>query len=378
MPHRLSGPPLRPTVTAVALATGLVALVSAVPALADHQPAGPPGGESGLFPPGDPKPPPSISGTAQDGETLTASRGGWTQDPTVTLSHRWIRCDADGTTGCIFIHADDQPTYVLTSADIGKTIKLRVLAQNQGGPSTNEVDSAPTPVVRAVPPTVQTRPTFSGAAAIGATLVGSSGSFSGGSPPVTEDNHQWERCGRPDFTTCGEIPGAIGLSYTISADDVGYQLRLRERATYGPASETIDAYSANSAEVMSSSPPEEVTPTLLSPFPVIAIAGVSRRNGARLSLLRVRGPRGALVTVRCLGSRCPRGLVRRTIATTRGVRIRVFERRMPIGTEIVFRITQPGRVGKYTRVRIRARRRPSRIDRCLQPGERDPSPCPEQ
>jgi hypothetical protein len=358
-----------------ALATGVVSLAAPAVALASHESAGQPQPPSGLFPPDSPNPAPSISGTAQDGATLTANRGGW-NDATLTLNHRWIRCDdANGTTGCVFLHADDQSTYVLTSEDIGKTIKLRVRAQRQGG--SREVDSAPTSAVRAAPPSVQTAPSFSGAALVGSTLVGSSGSFSGGTAPVTDDSYQWERCGPPDFSTCSGIPGATALNYTIVADDVGYQLRLRERATYGPAGETTDAYSTNSPEVPV---PQtgEVTPTLISPFPVIAIAGVSRRSGARLVLLRVRGPRGVLVSVRCFGLSCPRDLVRRKIANRRIVRFRVFERRMPVGTTIVFRITQPGRIGKYTRIRIRARRRPARIDRCLEPGQIDPVPCPEE
>ena len=41
---------------------------------------------------------PSISGTPQQGETLTADRGEWVEDPLtvpVTYTYQWLRCDTD-------------------------------------------------------------------------------------------------------------------------------------------------------------------------------------------------------------------------------------------------------------------------------------------
>jgi hypothetical protein len=38
---------------------------------------------------------PSISGTPQSGQTLTLSRGSWTNEPT-KFEYQWLRCDASG------------------------------------------------------------------------------------------------------------------------------------------------------------------------------------------------------------------------------------------------------------------------------------------
>ena len=54
---------------------------------------------------------PTISGTARDGETLTADPGTWTHDPQFT--YEWSRCDADGL-NCGVINSTTDPTYALT------------------------------------------------------------------------------------------------------------------------------------------------------------------------------------------------------------------------------------------------------------------------
>jgi hypothetical protein len=91
----------------------------------------------------------------------------------------------------------------------------------------------------------------------------------------------------------------------------------------------------------------------------------------------VRGPFDALVTVRCLGEECPLRRVRARIPGDKRVRMRRAERVYRAGTSIEIRVTRENRVGKYTKIRFRAGRTPTRSDACLQPGATRPSPCPD-
>lgn len=365
------------TIISAVLAATALSLGAATPASADHEAAGQPA-SSGFAPQG-PNPGPSVSGTAIDGQVLTASRGGWPLG--VSVSHRWMRCNADGTSGCVYLHADNSETYTLVPADVNKTVKIRVTGSQNTPPGSRQVDSAPTPIVDAAPPAIVTHPSNTGRAVVGATLTATPGRFEGGTPPLKTDDYQWERCVPGEPGGCTVIGGAVFLKHILTSADVGRQLRLRQTATYGPDNETVVMVSPNSGTVVEEIESENggrrpVSPTLMRPFPVVALAGLIVPGGADISLARVRGPRGALVVVRCVGGACPIGAVHRRIGRRGSVRIGPLERLLRPGTSLVFRITQPGLVGKYTRFRIRARKRPLRTDRCLRPGTSRPSPCP--
>jgi hypothetical protein len=75
---------------------------------------------------------PAISGTAQAGQTLTASQGSWTSDTTPTFSYQWLACDAQGNNCANIANATNQ-TYVVQSGDVGKTIRVTVTAKNTSG-----------------------------------------------------------------------------------------------------------------------------------------------------------------------------------------------------------------------------------------------------
>ncbi len=74
---------------------------------------------------------PTISGTAQQGQTLTASNGSWSGSPT-SYAYQWRDCNGSGSS-CTNIASATGSSYLLTSSDVGNTIDVMVTAANAGG-----------------------------------------------------------------------------------------------------------------------------------------------------------------------------------------------------------------------------------------------------
>lgn len=88
--------------------------------------------------------PPTIAGTPQQNQTLTANPGSWTGGQPITFSYQWKRCDQTGAS-CADISGATSKTYVLTSADVGNTLRVRVTAKNSLG--SRAATSTPTGVI---------------------------------------------------------------------------------------------------------------------------------------------------------------------------------------------------------------------------------------
>jgi hypothetical protein len=78
--------------------------------------------------------PPAITGTAAQGQTLTASTGLWVGKPTA-YAYQWQRCDAGGG-NCVSIDGAVSSTYLVGSADAGMTLRVAVTATNGSGSTT--------------------------------------------------------------------------------------------------------------------------------------------------------------------------------------------------------------------------------------------------
>jgi hypothetical protein len=104
--------------------------------------------------------PPTISGTPEAGQRLTATRGQWSGNPT-DYNYNWRRCDRNGGS-CANISGGTGLTYTLTTADVGDTIRFRVEAVN--GDGRTFASSVPSAVIRAAP-TPPTAPAGCAAAA---------------------------------------------------------------------------------------------------------------------------------------------------------------------------------------------------------------------
>jgi surface-anchored protein len=123
------------------------------------------------------------------------------------------------------------------------------------------------------------------------------------------------------------------------------------------------------------SPSATPRPRLMSPFPVVRIAGTALPHGALIKVLSVRSPFGARITLSCAGAGCPARSVS-TVSDSRVVRFPRFERRLRAGTRLTLSVRQADRIGKYTSFLIRAGSPPRRADLCLPPGRRAPGRCP--
>ena len=165
---------------------------------------------------------PTISGTAQVGETLEASTSGIGDDDglsNVSYGYRWVR--SDGTSDADIQDATG-PSYTLVEADEGKTIRVRVSFTDDAG-NGEELTSAATALVAAAPRNSPANgaPTVSGTAQVGETLTADTTGISDadGLDDVTF-TYQWLADG-------AEINGATASTYTLAEGDEGKAIRVR-------------------------------------------------------------------------------------------------------------------------------------------------------
>jgi hypothetical protein len=245
-------------------------------------------------------------------------------------------------------------------------------------------------------------PTVSGNPASGNALLASIGAWT---PAGATATYGWLRCGGSG-AACAPISGACGRRYKVRTADEGHTLRVRLTVTdsAGPGSADSaptakvepDAYrpfvnasdtctqvtptgpgqgTFTSGEQTGSGtvPPPETSLAFIDPFPVVRFSGRFTRKRTKLTRVFVNAPSGTRIRVSCAGRGCP---YRRKAVAVKLVRIRKLQRSYRPNSTIEIRVTQPQKIGKYTRVKTRKGKAPLRIDRCLMPASTRPVPCP--
>lgn len=209
----------------------------------------------------DPSVPPTVSGLAQEGQTLTATDGSWFGPPTISLSRKWQRCDS-GLTSCTTLTATGT-TYKLVPADIGSVMRVLVTALNPDGSAT--ATSSVSAVVVGVAPVNTVAPTIAGELRDGQTLtVKAIGTWTGTAPMTP--TYQWERCTGATGDTCTPIGGQTTASYPLATADVGSFFRVVVTQTNVAGS--TSATSAISAVVTAKQPPVVGTAPVVTGTPI--------------------------------------------------------------------------------------------------------------
>jgi hypothetical protein len=176
---------------------------------------------------------PAISGNLEEGQTLTATAGGWAGTAPFAFTYQWQRCSILGG-DCEDIPGATSATYTLEALDLASQLAVVVSASNaQGSASATSAETSP---ILALLPTNTLLPTVSGLLQDGQLLSVGTGSWSG-SLPISY-SYQWQLC-NPLGKECADLSGATGASLALSPSDVGGILDVVVTATNTAGSTSV-------------------------------------------------------------------------------------------------------------------------------------------
>ena len=172
---------------------------------------------------------PTITGTAEVGETLTAGTSGITDGnglSSVQYAYQWI-----GSSGGTDTDISDATgsTYILTADDLADTIKVRVSFTDDDGYSETLTSNATGAVSR--PPNVAAsgQPAITGTVQVGETLTASTAGISDGNG-TTNVQYAYQWIGSSGGTDT-DISGATGSTYILTADDLAHTIKVQVNFT---------------------------------------------------------------------------------------------------------------------------------------------------
>jgi hypothetical protein len=196
---------------------------------------------------------PSISGVAQQNQTLTAQPGTW--DPAATgYGYQWWSCDSTGN-NCTILTGQQSSTYVPGTTDVGNTLRVVVTASNNGG--SNSARSGPSQVVAEIgAPANTAAPAISGTAQQNDKLSATEGTWTNSPGTYT---YQWSRCD-PASGVCTPITDATSSAWVLGSADVGDTLEVTVTASNSTGG--TPATSAQTKVVLPPAPVNSSLPTI--------------------------------------------------------------------------------------------------------------------
>jgi hypothetical protein len=177
---------------------------------------------------------PDPSGSAIEGQTMTASDGTWSGTQPITFTYHWQQC----TTACTDIKDATGKTYVVAHADIGFRLRYHLTATNSAGKGSINSNLSNVVVAKGAPPKNVALPVIIGAASPGNQVHASTGDWAGASGASFV--YSWLRCGATG-TNCAHISGGDSPTYTVSSADSGGSLRVRVTARNTAGSTSADS-----------------------------------------------------------------------------------------------------------------------------------------
>ncbi|MGA2013564.1 MAG: C1 family peptidase [Solirubrobacteraceae bacterium] len=195
---------------------------------------------------------PTISGTAYQGQTLTAAAGTWNPAGTST-AYQWQH-STNGGVAWSNISGATAAGYTLAAADIATEVRVAVTSTNPYGTAT--ATSAASATVASGAPADTIAPVISGSAARGSVLTVSAGTWN---PAPTTTTYQWQRSSNSGVTW-SNISGATASSYTAAVADENAKLRVQVTGVnaFGQATASTPA----TGSVAMSQPANAALPTI--------------------------------------------------------------------------------------------------------------------